>query len=75
MVAMTPDELTLLENQLSTLDQDTARRVTRLVFECSASLDLALLAVQEADRTIGGQGRQPGRHRPGASILAALRAR
>jgi hypothetical protein len=72
---MTQSELALLENQLNTLDQDTARRVTRLVFECSASLDLALMAVQEADRARSGQSRQPGHRRPGAGILAALRAR
>jgi hypothetical protein len=72
---MTTNELAALENQLSTLDQDTARRVTRLVFECSASLDLALMAVQEADRAMCGPSRQPSRHRIGAGILAALRAR
>lgn len=52
------DTMALLENRLSTLDRETTQRVTRLVFECSASLDLALLAVQDANRTLREQ-RQP----------------
>lgn len=52
------DRMTLVESRLSTLDCETAQRVTRLVFECSASLDLALLAVQDANRTLREQ-RQP----------------
>jgi hypothetical protein len=56
---MTPhDKMNLLERRLSMLDRETAQRVTRLVFECSASLDLALLAVQDANRTLREQ-RQP----------------
>lgn len=48
---MTPhDSLTTLESRLETLDSETAQRVARLVFECSASIDLALLAVQDANR-------------------------
>jgi hypothetical protein len=38
-----------IEDQVNALDQETAERVTRLVFECSASLDLAILAVQDAN--------------------------
>ncbi len=57
---MTPhDTMTLLESRLSMLDQETARRVTRLVFECSASLDMALLAVQDANRTLRRDQCQP----------------
>jgi hypothetical protein len=46
---MTSHEIIAIEAQVSALDRETAERVTRLVFECSASLDLALLAVQDAD--------------------------
>jgi len=38
-----------LEAKVNALDRETAERVTRLVFECSVSLDLALMAVQEAN--------------------------
>jgi hypothetical protein len=46
---MAPHDIVALEAQVNALDQETAERVTRLVFECSASLDLALLAVQDAN--------------------------
>ena len=38
-----------LEAQINALDQDTARRVARLVVECHASVPLALRAVQEVN--------------------------
>ncbi len=38
---MAPHEIIELEAQVNALDRETAERVTRLVFECSASLDLA----------------------------------
>jgi hypothetical protein len=38
-----------LEAQLNTLDHATACRVAILVLECQASLELALIAVQEAN--------------------------
>jgi len=46
---MAPHDIVALEAQVNALDRETAERVTRLVFECSASLDLALLAVQDAN--------------------------
>jgi hypothetical protein len=46
---MAPHDIVALEAQVKALDRETAERVTRLVFECSASLDLALLAVQDAN--------------------------
>jgi hypothetical protein len=46
---MAPHEIVALEAEVNALDRETAERVTRLVFECSASLDLALLAVQDAN--------------------------
>jgi hypothetical protein len=46
---MAPHDMVALEAQVNALDRETAERVTRLVFECSASLDLALLAVQDAN--------------------------
>ncbi len=57
---MAPDKRAALETQISALDHDTAQRVVRLVFECSASLDLALLAIQDADRAARGhQAKRP----------------
>jgi hypothetical protein len=52
---MTTHEIAALEAQVNALDRETAERVTRLVFECSASLNLALQAVQEANKAIGGR--------------------
>ena len=46
---MAPQEIIALEAKVNAMDRETAERVTRLVFECSASLDLALLAVQDAN--------------------------
>ena len=46
---MAPLDIAALEAQVNALDRETAERVTRLVFECSVSLDLALLAVQDAN--------------------------
>ena len=46
---MAPHDIAALEAQVNALDRETAERVTRLVFEFSASLDLALLAVQDAN--------------------------
>jgi hypothetical protein len=57
---MTSHEIIAIEAQVSALDRETAERVTRLVFECSASLDLALMAVQDANKD-KGTGRQGGR--------------
>jgi hypothetical protein len=47
---MAVQSLATLEAQVNALDRDTAQRVARLVFECRASLELALIAIQEADR-------------------------
>jgi hypothetical protein len=49
---MAPHELATLEARLSALDQATALRVARLVLECGSSLPMALLAVQDADRSV-----------------------
>jgi hypothetical protein len=49
---MAPHDIVALEAQVNALDRETAERVTRLVFECSASLDLALLAVQDANSSM-----------------------
>ena len=51
---MTSHDIAALEAQVNALDQETAKRVSRLVFECSARLDLALQAVNEAN-----SGKQP----------------
>jgi len=48
---MAPHDIVALEAQVNALDRETAERVTRLVFECSASLDLALLAVKDANNS------------------------
>jgi hypothetical protein len=75
MDAMTSPTMTELETQLNTLDQETAQRVTRLVFECSASLDLALLAVHDANRNGREESRQLRPRHKIANILATLWAR
>jgi hypothetical protein len=73
---MTSDEITALEAQVSQLDRDTARRVARLVLECRVSLRLALLAVQDADRSNPKRNLlQPGRaKRVGQSLFAHWRS-
>ena len=48
---MAPQEIAALAAQVNGLDRETARRVARLVLECNASLQLALSAVQEANRS------------------------
>jgi hypothetical protein len=53
-----------LEAQINALDQDTARRVARLVVECHASVPLALRAVQEANDSM--QARTHTERRPHA---------
>ena len=67
---MTTYDMTALETQLNTLDQDTAQRVTRLVFECNASLDMALLAVREANMAMSEAGGQLSLRRKVAHILS-----
>ena len=52
---MTPQHYATLAAQVNALDKDTARRVARLVLECRSSLELALLAVQDADCTTARQ--------------------
>jgi hypothetical protein len=46
---MSARERTTFAAQISSLDNETARRVERLVRECGASFELALLAVQDAN--------------------------
>ena len=59
--AMAPHEIIALEAQVDALDRETAERVTRLVFECSASLDLALLAIEDANNGTQASQAQPGK--------------
>jgi hypothetical protein len=74
MNGMAPHDVEVFEAQINALDNETAQRVTRLVFECSASLDLALLAVQEANRYVHTEDITP-RQKKVAGVLAALCAR
>ena len=71
---MAPYEIAALEARINALDGDTAQRVTHLVFECSASLDLALLAVQEVNRSQEKE-RQPSTRRRIERVLAYIGAR
>lgn len=59
MERMAAPEHVTIEAELDTLDRDTAQRVTRLVFECSASLELALQAVQDANSGEECEPQQP----------------
>ena len=72
MDAMTSHDIAELETPVDTLEQDTAQRVTRLVAECGVSPDLALLAVQDANRSMPNEGRQSRSRRTVAGVLAAL---
>jgi hypothetical protein len=47
---MATQEIAIVQAQFSALDPVTAQRVSRLVEESRSSPELALLAVQEADR-------------------------
>lgn len=70
---MAPQHFAALEAQLHALDQERAKRVARLVFECQSSLELALLAVQDADRAAQLQedrNKQPGLSQRLAHALA-----
>jgi hypothetical protein len=72
MNAMTSHDLTTPETKISTLDQDTVQRVLRLVFECNASLELALLAVQDANRRLDQERTQSKPRQKRAGLIAAL---
>ncbi len=65
-----------LEAQVNALDHDTALRVALLVLECQASLELALIAVQEADRTAPpcADDQRPRTRRRRAPVLDAWRS-
>ena len=73
---MAAQPLTALEAQVNALDKETARRVARLVLECRSSLELALVAVQEANRTASPyrDDQQPRLRGRLASALAAWRS-
>lgn len=68
---MATQPLTALEAQLNALDEATACRVARLVLECRSSLELALVAVQEANRTATPDPRDPQPDRR-SSLAAAI---
>lgn len=57
---MTSQQIAALAAQVDQLDRETARRVARLVLECNASLQLAILAVQAANA--GGRPRERSSH-------------
>ncbi len=73
---MAAQPLAALEAQVNALDKETARRVARLVLECRSSLELALVAVQEANRTTAPNAldQQPGLRNSLTSALATWRA-
>ena len=66
---MAAQDIAALEAQVNALDRETAERVTRLVFECSASLDLALLAVQDANSSTQAFQAQQARQGRGTTRL------
>jgi len=66
---MAAQDIAALEAQVNALDRETAERVTRLVFECSASLDLALLAVQDANSSTQAFQARQARQRRGSTRL------
>jgi hypothetical protein len=67
---MSREEMHVFEAQVSGLDHETARRVTDLVTQCGASLNLALQAVQDADSAI--QKPAYGERKTAHNMLAAF---
>jgi len=72
---MAPHEIAALAAQVNALDKETARRVARLVLECHASLELALLAVQEANNEAQAQVEQTRTHKRSLHPFAWIHAR
>ena len=71
---MAPEQLAALDAQVSTLDRDIAQRVRRLMIESGASLDVALLAIQDADRTRAAHKAREERRRRLRGLLAYIGA-
>src|SRR5438128_1632541 len=69
---MAPQEYAALAAKVNALDRETALRVARLVLECRSSLELALVAVQEADRTAARHGEAHPQPRPRGKLAATL---
>lgn len=67
---MAPEEIAALAAEVNRLDRETVRRVARLVVECNASLRLALLAVQEANKSARTEGTPPASTRENLRTLS-----
>ena len=72
---MTSQQIAALTAEVNALDKETARRVARLVLECRASLELALLAVQDANSGLQARVEQPKARKRQAHILSWMQIR